>query len=316
VGDLVRLSDACDDPDQGGHAVIQSSGTALLVLALVACGEVVPPPAADAPPTGCQTGLTECDGICVDTQVDERYCGDCDTACLTGQSCAGGVCMAPCQSMPGFVFCDDACIDPQRDNTHCGAAGNCMGANAGVACMPPQSCSNGACSIQPKRAFVTSTLYTGAVGGVAGADVICQNHADMVGLGGTYLAWLADATTSPRVRFSQAPIQYIRTDGVPIANDWTDLVDGALLAPLNLTELGTPAPVPVPAACGAGVGMVWANANAFGDLIPNICGDMTIGAPMPGIGGQWGRPEDPAAWATWCSGGSCDFQAPLYCFEQ
>jgi hypothetical protein len=297
--------------------VIQSFRNASVLLVLAACGEVVPPPAADAPPTGCATGLTECDGVCVDTQTDERYCGDCDTACLTGMACELGACMAPCQSQPGFVSCEGTCIDPQRDNAHCGAAGNCMGANAGVACTPPETCSNGACSIQPKRAFVTSTLHTGALGGVAGADQICQSLANTVGLPGTFFAWIADSpATAPNVRFSRAPVPYIRTDGVPIANDWNDLVDGVLAAPLALTELGAPAPLPVPQACGAGVGMAWSNVDNAGNWIPGYCNEMTLGVAMPGIGGQWGRPEDPVAWTLWCSGGSCDFQASIYCFEQ
>ena len=296
--------------------MLESFRTALIVLALAACGEVAAPPAADAPPTGCPIGMTECDSLCVDTQSDERYCGDCDTACLTGMTCEAGACMAPCQSQPGFVSCEGSCIDPLRDMVHCGAAGNCMGANTGVTCVTPQTCSNGACMILPKRVFVTSTLQTGALGGAAGADQICQNHADAAGLPGTYFAWIADsAATSPNVRFSRAPVPYIRTDGQPIANDWNDLVDGTLLSPLNLTELGQPAPLPVPQACGLGVErMVWSNVDPFGNWFPGICGEFTTA--MLGVPGQWGWPDDVMAWTTWCSGGQCDWLAPIYCFEQ
>lgn len=39
--------------------------------------EAVPPP----PPPGCPPGLTECDGICVDTQHDDENCGGCRVRC-------------------------------------------------------------------------------------------------------------------------------------------------------------------------------------------------------------------------------------------
>ncbi|MEM1026045.1 MAG: DUF4215 domain-containing protein [Myxococcota bacterium] len=35
---------------------------------------------------------TLCGGTCVDTSSDENFCGDCFTACSTGQECCGGAC--------------------------------------------------------------------------------------------------------------------------------------------------------------------------------------------------------------------------------
>ena len=39
--------------------------------------------------------------------------------------------------------------------------------------------------------FVSSQNYTGALGGISGADAICQNCASAAGLTGTFKAWLS-----------------------------------------------------------------------------------------------------------------------------
>lgn len=41
---------------------------------------------------GCDAGQTACGGACVDLQSDAAHCGDCDTACASGQSCVAGEC--------------------------------------------------------------------------------------------------------------------------------------------------------------------------------------------------------------------------------
>jgi hypothetical protein len=47
---------------------------------------------------GCQDGSCQlcparCDGSCVDTDLDAKYCGGCGNACAEGQTCAGGACV-------------------------------------------------------------------------------------------------------------------------------------------------------------------------------------------------------------------------------
>ena len=79
-----------------------------------------------------------------------------------------------------------------------------------------------------KRVFVTSTTYDGNLGGLAGADAKCAARAAAAGLSGTYKAWLSDQTTSAASRLTHAAVPYKRTDGVAVANNWTDLTDGDL----------------------------------------------------------------------------------------
>jgi hypothetical protein len=63
----------------------------------------------------------------------------------------------------------------------------------------PARCGNGG----PCRVFATSETRAGsAVGGLAGADALCQSLAAAAVLGGTYRAWLSAGKRSPATRFS------------------------------------------------------------------------------------------------------------------
>ena len=70
------------------------------------------------PATGycpCPTGLTRCDGRCVDTRRDTAHCGGCDVTCPVGPHvdrvvCRSGVCtIAACAT---GAPCGDACCEP------------------------------------------------------------------------------------------------------------------------------------------------------------------------------------------------------------
>ena len=95
----------------------------------------------------------------------------------------------------------------------------------------------------PKLAFVTSDAHQGDLGGLIGADAKCQGLADAVGLGGTYRAWLSDSSGSPATRFVKSFGPYVRTDGEVIANNWTDLTDGAIAVPISVDESGFSPPI-------------------------------------------------------------------------
>ena len=92
----------------------------------------------------------------------------------------------------------------------------------------------------PKRVFVTSGTYEAfALGGLAGADSICNAAAAAASLPGTYMAWLSNTTDGPATRFATHHTgAYELVDGTVIADDWADLTDGALLAPIDVDETG------------------------------------------------------------------------------
>ena len=63
--------------------------------------------------------------------------------------------------------------------------------------------------------------------------------ANLADAGETYKAWLADPTESPATSFNTGTLfPYKLVDNTEIALNWSDLVDGEILAPINITELG------------------------------------------------------------------------------
>lgn len=90
-----------------------------------------------------------------------------------------------------------------------------------------------------KRVFVTSTTYNGNLGGLVGADAKCQAGADSANLGGTWKAWLSDSNTSANSRLTHNSGPYKRLDGVTVADNWADLIDGNLQNSIGTTETGS-----------------------------------------------------------------------------
>ena len=90
--------------------------------------------------------------------------------------------------------------------------------------------------VAPKIIFVTSETFDGNLGGLAGADAICQRLADAANVFGSYKAWLSDSTVSPANRFSMSSAPYIRVDGIRVADSFSDLIDGNLTNPINVDE--------------------------------------------------------------------------------
>jgi hypothetical protein len=145
-------------------------------------------------------------------------------------------------------------------------------------------------------AFFVAAVGNGNLGGLAGADAICAAAAAGLSLPGSYLAWLADGSTDPASRFNQSTGPYIRPDGTQIADDWADLTDGTLDAPI--TTSGS---------------LAWTNVATDGTAKgashcsnwTGTTGSAPIGFPTSS-GGQWTD-----AGTHVCSAG-----AGLYCFGQ
>ena len=161
-----------------------------------------------------------------------------------------------------------------------------------------------------RRVFRTDQTFTGNLGGLDGADQTCQTEANAAGLGGVWRAWLADSTGSPANRFVQGTGRYLRLDGVRIADDWDDLLDGQINAPIDLTATGQ--------VDGFGA---WSNVNPLtGEALElnsdGHCADWWIDTSINGhigyannIDGDWSRGGN-QLWP-------CDSSSTgLYCFEQ
>ena len=177
-------------------------------------------------------------------------------------------------------------------------------------------------TITHKNVFVTSQSHNGDFGGLSGADSFCQGLAMTAGLSGTYKAWLSDNTGSPSTRFTQASVPYRLLDGTTIANDWTDLTDGTIQAPINLNEYGSP----VSSSMVFSFTMVDGSAGVFQSSTSNCYGDDCHcnnwtnsngqGTPTPGSAvGQTNQTGD--NWTDYSYYNGCGPTGqPIYCFEQ
>ena len=158
-----------------------------------------------------------------------------------------------------------------------------------------------------KLVFITSLTFTGNLGSLAGADAICNSLAAAAGLPGTYMPWLAGAGVGPVTRFTHATEPYVRVDGVPIANDWADLIDGALLAPINVTETGATVST-----------NVWTNVNSTG-AVGCLFGDASCidwQVDLDSYSGCIGlSSQSDSTWAGLLVL-PCDVAQALYCFQQ
>lgn len=85
--------------------------------------------------------------------------------------------------------------------------------------------------------FVTAEVHAGDLGGLAGADAICDAAALAAGLPGTYVAWLSTATVAAASRLAGAR-GWIRTDGEVVVDRPTELTSQGPRVPMSFTEDG------------------------------------------------------------------------------
>jgi hypothetical protein len=159
------------------------------------------------------------------------------------------------------------------------------------------------CGLVDKCVFVTSLRYTGNLGGVAGADMLCQQRATAAGLPGSYKAWLSDSTQAASARLTHASVPYRRVDGSLVANNWSDLTDGTIGSELQIDENGS-----------LHFFYVWTGTTSAGTLSTPTCADWTDSGE--GTNGRWG--SGGSLDAVWTEGSTqaCSTQSPIYCFQQ
>jgi hypothetical protein len=101
---------------------------------------------------------------------------------------------------------------------------------------PPSPCPAAA------RVFVTSGMFTGDLGGLAGADQSCTSAAAAAGLGGNWNAFLSDSNTSAinRIYKVNGSGGYVLVNGTKVAPNWSTLVSKItpLLHPIDTEETG------------------------------------------------------------------------------
>jgi hypothetical protein len=168
------------------------------------------------------------------------------------------------------------------------------------------------CLWEWRYVFTTSTTYTGNLGGLAGADAICNARAAAANLPGTYMAWISTAQGSPSTRFVQSAVPYRMVNNAKVADDWADLTDGTLDVNINKTELnGTPLNSTI--SCNNTTRQTWTGTNANGTAAANTCADFSTTNSTGAVGRNT---ITDATWSVCNAAAACTVTAPIYCFQQ
>jgi len=152
------------------------------------------------------------------------------------------------------------------------------------------------------RAFVSSTTPTGNLGGVAGADALCNQLATASKLGGTYRAWVsvsgADAVDHIT---SNGPWHLV--SGEIVAASKAVLTSGTLAHLVDKDEMGATPP--------AAEDRAWTATGANGRYAGPDCAQWTGGGS--GLVGE-ARNNNAGAW-TGLVAEACSEVNRIYCFE-
>ncbi len=165
------------------------------------------------------------------------------------------------------------------------------------------------CAPERKVVFVSSQKYAGNLGGLAGADDKCNELARAAALTGTFKAWLSSSSESAASRLSHADVPYFLTNGTRIANGWSDLVDGGLLAGIHVTERQDSVPAEQSA---------WSNSVATGAVAstsPNASCASFSSSSSAMMAATGGVDFVGTAWSQ-RSKKACSAPQRLYCIEQ
>ena len=131
------------------------------------------------------------------------------------------------------AFCDADCSLPQCGDglTNQATGEECDDGNDEYAdnCYPT-------CRAPTMLIFVSSERYNGDLGGIEGADAKCQALAKAAKISGTFKAFLSTSQALPGERIIQSPGRYVLRNKVAIANNFSQLASGVLLAPIDITE--------------------------------------------------------------------------------
>jgi hypothetical protein len=174
-------------------------------------------------------------------------------------------------------------------------------------CGPQTTCAGPAC-IPARRVFVSQAMTNGNLGGIAGADALCNSYATAAQLGGTWKAFIGDSTTAPATWTAPpATVPFALIDGTIVAADWGALLSGTLQHGIDEDE------------CQTSVGEfseVWTGLSSPSNTTGTGCNDFMSAAntaPYADVG-LTGRTD-----SSWCDVylDYCDrTNVRLYCIEQ
>lgn len=248
--------------------------------------------------------------------------GSADTSGLptTGQTSASSASSGDGHTSTTSAASTDAMLSTSTDTTGAttisttGTSGGACGdghLDEGEECDGGAQCSD-SCTKEFRRVFVTSKVFTGDLGGLAGADEKCQEAAVQAGLPGIYRAWLSTPASSSANLLLHSSVPYRDLNDIEIASNWADLVDGTLKNGIYVSELGGPPGVGVHS-CLENSRPVWTNTQSDASTYtPDMHCENWDGAGV-GFAGLAG--DINSLWTVGCMA-NCGEEAALYCFEQ
>jgi hypothetical protein len=235
--------------------------------------------------------------------------------------CGPATCTGCCQG--------DTCLDGAADSA-CGRAGEQC-----ASCGTTRICSNAVCEVEPlpagaKLVFVTRTTFKGNLGGLVGADRLCEAAAGAGNLPGRFKAWLStnEWDSMRRVAVYVHAVDRFVSNGpwyLPGVNERGRRIQvfanraalrSAPLVPIDRTELGTNMGIS-PAGHN-----VFTGTQATGMSLPisafappqSTCANWTSSSSSveATIGTVYGQGGD---WTALSDRNSCANDWSLYCFE-
>jgi cysteine-rich repeat protein len=283
-------------------------------------------------------GVEECDDANVDdgdactNACTNAVCGDmvlyvgmeaCDDGNMADDDGCVGMCtLAVCGDglvNVGVEDCDDANMDETDTCTTMCADAACgdgfvqQGEQCDDGNLAPADGCSAMCAFEHRFVFATSSTHTGNLGGLAGADAICNTRAAAANLPGTYMAWISTNQGSPATRFTQSTVQYRLVTGTKVVDNWADLVDGTLDAPIDRTETGAVS-VNTASSCGGTTRTVRTGTSTAGLVTNATCNNFSSSGNGPS--GTVGRTTIGDANWTVCGAPSCSQATAIYCFQQ
>lgn len=158
-----------------------------------------------------------------------------------------------------------------------------------------------------KRIFVTSTTYTGARGGLGGADATCSSLANAAGLGTGWVALMSDSGVDGYA-VNRAPLDWgtlTNMNNQVVATSWGDLWDGSVAAPINRTQTNTVLN-----------SYAWTASFNNGRYAANSCLDWTTSSNSNTYATRIGSSGSSGSWFDINANSTCDILRSLYCIEQ
>jgi hypothetical protein len=152
------------------------------------------------------------------------------------------------------------------------------------------------------RVFVTSTTPTGNLGGVAGADALCNQLATSAAIGGKYRAWISVSGADAIDHITSSGPWHLVT-GELVASNKAALTTGNLMHLIDKTEKGTTPPL--------AEDRVWTGTGPNGRYVGPDCAQWT-GAGS-GLVGE-ARNGDMNKWTALVAE-ACTEVNRVYCFE-